>query len=75
VKVQNWLRPCPIRDDFEYLRKAALETNARPTNRAAADALRDTDFRRQMVENAERYGCMSVRVWEREFAEPPAEKP
>lgn len=74
-KVQNWLLPCPIRDDFEYLRKAALETNARPINKAAADALRDPGFCRHMTESAERYGRLSGRVWDREFAEPPAEKP
>lgn len=74
-KVQNWLLPCPIRDDFEYLRKAALETNARPVNEAAADALRDPGFCRHMTESAERYGLLSGRVWEKEFAESPPDKP
>jgi MoaA/NifB/PqqE/SkfB family radical SAM enzyme len=72
--VRNWLHPCPIRDDFEYLRRAAIETDARPINEAAAEALRNPDFRRRMAESAGEYACMSDRVWDREFAEPAAQE-
>lgn len=66
--VQNWLCPCPMRDHFGILRRAALETNARPMNEAAAMALKDVDFYRGMVEYAERFARLSATVWEDEFA-------
>jgi MoaA/NifB/PqqE/SkfB family radical SAM enzyme len=70
-KVQNWLCPCPIRDDFAYLRRAALDTGARPINEAAAEALKDPGFQECMVEYAERYNRLSMHVWEEEFAASP----
>jgi MoaA/NifB/PqqE/SkfB family radical SAM enzyme len=70
-KVRNWLCPCPIRDDFDYLRRAALETNARPINEAAADALKNPAFCKSMSECAGEYERLSSRLWEEEFAERP----
>ena len=73
-EVRNWLCPCPIRDDFAYLREAVLETKARPINEAAAQALEDPGFRKWMVEYAGEYRRLSEPVWGGEFAEtPPAE--
>ena len=74
AKIRNWLRPCPIRDHFESLRQAALDTNARPINEAAADALKEPSFCERMVECAEKYGRLSTPVWEKEFADSPAAK-
>jgi len=70
-KVQNWLCPCPIRDHFDQLRDAALETNARPINEAAAHALKDPSFSRHMVESAKKYQRLSTQMWEEELAESP----
>ena len=73
-KVRNWLRPCPIRDHFDTLRRAALETDARPMNEAAAAALTDPEFHRVMVEYAGKYKELSGAVWEKEFACSPVAK-
>jgi MoaA/NifB/PqqE/SkfB family radical SAM enzyme len=70
-KVCNWLRPCPMRDHFDVVRRAARETGARPINEAAAEALNDPDYIRTMVDYAERYAELSDPVWEERFAEPP----
>jgi MoaA/NifB/PqqE/SkfB family radical SAM enzyme len=74
-KVRNWLCPCPIRDDFEFLRQAALETNVRPINPAAAAALNDPDFCKCMATCTERYWRLSTPVWENEFSDIPTVKP
>jgi MoaA/NifB/PqqE/SkfB family radical SAM enzyme len=67
-EVRNWLCPCPIRDDFDFLRGAALETNARPVNEAAAAALDDPGFGERMASYARGYAQLSAPLWEREFA-------
>lgn len=67
--VRNWLAPCPIRDDFEHLRAAAIETGARPINEAAAEALSDPGYRERMAEYAGRFRELAEPVWEKEFAE------
>ncbi len=69
-KVGNWLCPCPIRDHFGTFRKAALDTNARPMNEAAAVALEDPCFQQVMVEYAEKYEELSTPLWKEGFAEP-----
>jgi hypothetical protein len=68
-EVRNWLCPCPIRDDFDYLRRAAIETSARPINQAAADALKDPEYFARMEECAREYERLSARVWNEEFSE------
>jgi MoaA/NifB/PqqE/SkfB family radical SAM enzyme len=68
-KVRNWLCPCPIRDHFDLLRMAALETNARPTNETAAEALKDPNFHNTMIDFAERFEQLSKPLWEEDFAE------
>ncbi len=73
-EVRNWLRPCPIRDDFEELRRIVLESGARPVNDAAAGALEDREYRRIMADYAARYARLSDDQWRRELADPPAAK-
>lgn len=72
--VQNWLCPCPMRDHFGRLRRAALETKARPMNGTAAMALEDDDFYRVMVDYAGKFARLSATVWEDEFAASPVAK-
>lgn len=69
AEVGNWLCPCPIRDDFPFLRGAAIETKARPINEAAAQALSDPAFQERMTACAGKFRELADRVWEREFAE------
>jgi MoaA/NifB/PqqE/SkfB family radical SAM enzyme len=72
--VRNWLCPCPIRDHFGYLPQAVADTNARPINEAAAEALTDPEFHRVMVEYAEQYEQLCASEWEGRFAESPVAK-
>jgi hypothetical protein len=62
-------------EDLDYLREAALETNARPINESAADALVNPDFRRRMATCAGEFKKMSAPVWEREFSDSTAAEP
>jgi MoaA/NifB/PqqE/SkfB family radical SAM enzyme len=68
-EIGNWLCPCPIRDHFDEMRAAAVETGARPINDAAAEALDDPGYHRVMTEYAEEYRRLSDPVWQDEFAE------
>lgn len=67
----NWLCPCPMRDHFEVVRGAALETGARPLNEAAASALSDPAYGERMTGHAERYAALCGGVWREAFAENP----
>jgi MoaA/NifB/PqqE/SkfB family radical SAM enzyme len=71
-RVQNWLSPCPMRDHFDMLRAAAIETGARPINEEAAHALRDPGFVASMTECGREYDRLSKAVWNEEFAHRPA---
>ena len=72
--VQNWLCPCPMRDHFNTLRRAAIDTGARPINEAAAGALSDPEYRQAMEASARRYRELSASTWEDQFADLPAPK-
>jgi hypothetical protein len=67
-EVGNWLCPCPIRDHFDQMRAAVVETGARPINEAAAEALEDPGYHRVMEEYAAGYRKLSAPVWQDEFA-------
>jgi hypothetical protein len=73
-KVDNWFRPCPIRDHFDIIRAAARETGARPINESAAAALEDPEYRDRMVEYAERFDRACSSLWTGEYAADPAAK-
>ncbi|RJR31076.1 MAG: radical SAM protein [Candidatus Latescibacterota bacterium] len=66
--VGNWLCPCPIRDNFDFLRRTAVETDARPVNAAAARALADPVHCARMSDFAGRYRRISAQLWDEEFA-------
>ena len=70
-EIGNWLCPCPIRDHFDQMCDAAVETGARPINEAAAEALEDPGYRRVMKEYADGYRKLSDPVWQDEFAVSP----
>jgi MoaA/NifB/PqqE/SkfB family radical SAM enzyme len=74
-KTQSWLCPCPIRDHFGFLQRAALETNAKPINSAAAEALSDPEYHRIMVEYAKEFEKLSAPLWREQFAETPVAGP
>ncbi|MEA3409401.1 MAG: radical SAM protein, partial [Candidatus Eisenbacteria bacterium] len=66
--VDNWLCPCVIRDHFDILRDAVLETGARPINEEAAVALQDPEYCRRMVEYGRRIKELTDPIWAEEYA-------
>lgn len=70
-KTRNWLCPCPIRDHFGFLQRAALETDAKPINEAAAEALTDPGYHKIMVEYAKEFERLSTPLWREHFTDLP----
>ncbi len=68
-RVGNWLCPCVIRDHFDYLKKSALETNARPTSDQAAAALEEYDFERRMTDYDKTLDELTASLWRAEYTE------
>ena len=54
-----------------FLQRAALETNAKPINKAAAEALTDPGYHKIMIENAREFERLSAPLWREHFAELP----
>ncbi|MBE9506151.1 MAG: radical SAM protein [Chloroflexi bacterium] len=65
--VQNWLCPCVIRDHFDVLRDAVLETGAKPINEEAAIALQDPEYRRGMVQYGRDIKRLTDPIWAAEY--------
>ncbi len=66
-EVDNWLCPCVIRDHFDILREAVLETGARPINEEAAIAIRDPEYCRRMVEYGRDIKRLTDPIWAEEY--------
>jgi MoaA/NifB/PqqE/SkfB family radical SAM enzyme len=67
--VDNWLCPCVIRDHFEVLREAVIDTRAEPVNDEAATAMTDSSYCTRL----ERYGTEIKKlmdpIWNKDFAD------
>jgi len=59
----NWLCPCVIRDHFEVLLKAVHDTQAKPIDEDAVDALADPKYHGGMVAYGNNYNHLSGKVW------------
>jgi len=69
AEVDNWLCPCAIRDHFDMLHRAAVETGARPISPEAAAALADPGFYEGLTGYARAVDAMTRPIWEAEYAE------
>lgn len=67
-RVSNWLCPCVIRDHFGVLKDAVMQSDARPINEPAAEALSDPDYWRGMVEYGKSIRRITDPIWEGEYA-------
>jgi len=65
--VDNWLCPCVIRDHFDVLFKAVLDTKAKPIDKEAADALADPGYHSGMVAYGSNYSHLSNKVWSERY--------
>jgi len=68
-QVHNWLCPCVVRDHFDVLHKAVLETGARPTTEGAAAAIHDPEFYRGMINYDRALEELTAPIWSRDYAE------
>jgi len=59
----NWLCPCVIRDHFEVLLKNVRDTQARPIDEEAVDALADPEYHNGMIAYGSDYNHLSSKVW------------
>jgi len=59
----NWLCPCVGRDHFEVLLKAVQDTQAKPIDEGAVDALADTEYHNGMIAYGNNYNHLSDKIW------------
>jgi len=62
-KTGNWLCPCVIRDHFDVLFKAVRDTQAKPIDKEAVDALADPEYHHGMIAYGNDYNHLSNKVW------------
>ncbi len=65
--VDNWLCPCVIRDHFDLLKDAVLDTGAKPINEEAAIAVRDSEYCRGMMEYGRDIKRLTDPIWSEEY--------
>ncbi len=63
----NWLCPCVGRDHFEMLLKAVQDTQAKPIDKGAVDALADTEYHNGMIAYGNNYDQLSRKVWQERY--------
>ena len=63
----NWLCPCVIRDHFDVLKDAVIQSQARPINAEAAEALKDESYCQGMIRYGEEMKRLTDPIWQREF--------
>ncbi|MCD6393638.1 MAG: radical SAM protein [Planctomycetes bacterium] len=66
-KVGNWLCPCVIRDHFDVFFKAVQDTQAKPIDKEAIDALADPGYHGGMVAYGSNYSHLSDKVWSEHY--------
>lgn len=66
-KVGNWFAPCPIRDNYEFAYKAITETEAKPIDPAAKEALNDKDYYNGLVEYGKKFKELTNKIWEEKY--------
>jgi MoaA/NifB/PqqE/SkfB family radical SAM enzyme len=67
-EVDNWLCPCVIRDHFDVLRNAVLESGAEPVNDEAAWAISDHEYGSRLTRYGDRLKCLMDPIWTEDFA-------
>lgn len=66
-KVQNWLRPCPIRDHYAQMYQIVRETKAQPIGEEAEKALKDEDYRKGLIEYGQEIEKLTGEQWKKEY--------
>jgi MoaA/NifB/PqqE/SkfB family radical SAM enzyme len=63
----NWLLPCSLRDNYAMGRRLIEEHQPEPEDSAAAEALRDDNYRARMLAYNEQLRQLFDPIWEREY--------
>jgi len=63
----NWLCPCAIRDHFGEFLTAARDSEAKPIDDEASDALADSEYHCGMIEYGRDYDRISGRIWNEHY--------
>jgi len=63
----NWLCPCVIRDHFAVLLKDVQDTQAKPIDEEAVDALADPKYHKGMITYGNDYNHLSSKVWAKHY--------
>jgi MoaA/NifB/PqqE/SkfB family radical SAM enzyme len=70
TEVGNQIGQCGIRDHYTIMRKIIDEHNANPIDEASADALKDDDYYKGMIEYEKRLAELTDPIWEENYLEP-----
>ena len=73
-KVKNYIVPCPIRDHYKLAYTAIMKTGAKPMDPNAAEALKDEEYRKGLIEYGKKVDVLTRPIWEKDFIEPMREK-
>jgi MoaA/NifB/PqqE/SkfB family radical SAM enzyme len=63
----NWLLPCSLRDNYAMGRRLIEEHQPEPEDSAAAEAMRDDNYRVRMLAYDEQLRQLFDPIWEREY--------
>jgi hypothetical protein len=65
--VGNWFAPCFIRDHHQFAHQAFKESNARPIDDGAREALKDLNYYQRLCEYNKRFRELTDDFWQKEF--------
>jgi MoaA/NifB/PqqE/SkfB family radical SAM enzyme len=66
-KVQNWLCPCAIRDHFDQFQVWRKESNARPIDKDALEAINDDGYCQGMKNYGKEYNKLTDAMWDEHY--------
>lgn len=67
--VQNMIAPCSIRDHYDNAHKVITETNAKPIDGPAAEALKDPLYYEGMVNYNKKFSDLTNDIWKKVYIE------
>lgn len=65
--VHNLIAPCGIRDHYEFTRKHLEETNPKPIDEDAAEALKDPLYYKGLVDYDNKFQSLTKDIWQKDF--------
>jgi len=69
-EVGDLIVPCPYRDHYNRAWKITVDSQARPADRAAAEALEDETYREKMINYGDGVANLFDDIWDRMYIDP-----